>query len=225
MDFGHSSFRFSPYFGYNWQVSPNWLVGVEGDWGWANRTTTFAGAAYPSIGFLTNVGGVFTPQNGGDSFSLKSSWDASLRARLGFLVRPDILLYGTGGPAWLHVESTSVCSHGNTGSGLTCATVAPLGQLFTPLNITDETTKLGWTLGGGIEAMLGSNWIARAEYRYASFGTISNIDNRVTTPSGTTLFGAPVASSVAYDLRLATQTVVFGLSYKFGSNSALTARY
>lgn len=224
MDIGHSSFRFSPYFGYNWQLLSNWIAGVEGDWGWADKTTTLAGAAYPSIGLLTSIN-VFTPQNGGDTFSLKSSWDTSLRARLGYLVRPNILLYGTGGPAWLHVESTSTCSHGSVGGGLPCVTGAPQGQLLTPLNITDESTKLGWTLGGGIEGMFGSNWIARAEYRYASFGTISNIDNRSTTPSGTAVFGAPVVSTVAYDLRLATQTVTFGLSYKFGSNGMVTTRY
>jgi len=97
-------------------------------------------------------------------------------------------------------------------------------QLLTPLTITNDTTRLGWTLGGGIEAMLGSNWIARAEYRYASFGTIRNTDNRSTTPVGTTIFG-PGVSTVAYDLRLATQTVTFGLSYKFGDYGALTTRY
>ena len=221
--FDSSSFRVSPYLGYNWQVSSNWVLGVEGDWGWAEgRTRTLAGMAYPSLDFLTSLGG-FTPQNGGDSFSFKSTWDASLRARVGYAVRPDILLYGTGGPAWLHVESTSTCSHGTP--DLPCAILPPVGQLLTPLNITDSTTRLGWTLGGGIEAMLGSNWIARAEYRYASFGTISNVDNRTTTPTGTTVFGGVVPASVAYDLRLATQTVTFGVSYKFGSYGAVTTRY
>ncbi|MGA8901008.1 outer membrane protein, partial [Bradyrhizobium sp.] len=220
--FDSSSFKISPYLGYNWQVS-NWVLGVEGDWGWAEgRTRTLAGMAYPSLDFLTSLGG-FTPQNGGDSFNFKSTWDGSLRARVGYAVRPDILLYGTGGPAWLHVESTSTCSHGTP--NLPCAILPPFGQLLTPLNITDSTTRLGWTLGGGIEAMLGSNWIARAEYRYASFGTMSNIDNRTTTPSGTTVFGGVVPSSVAYDLRLATQTVTFGVSYKFGSYGPVAARY
>ena len=223
MRFDNSSFRVSPYLGYNWQVSSKWVLGVEGDWGWAEgRTRTLAGMAYPSLDFLTSLGG-FTPQNGGDSFSFKSTWDASLRARAGYAVRPDILLYGTGGPAWLHVESTSTCSHGTP--NLPCAILPPFGQLLTPLNITDSTTMLGWTLGGGLEAMLGSNWIARAEYRYASFGTIGNIDNRTTTPSGTAVFGAVVPSVVAYDLRLATQTVTFGVSYKFGTYGAVTARY
>jgi outer membrane immunogenic protein len=220
--FDSASFRVSPYLGYNWQVS-NWVLGVEGDWGWAEgRTRTLAGMAYPSLDFLTSLGG-FTPQNGGDSFSFKSTWDASLRARVGYAIRPDILLYATGGPAWLHVESTSTCSHG-TGN-LPCAILPPFGQLLTPLNITDSATRLGWTLGGGIEAMLGSNWIARAEYRYASFGTIHNIDNRTTTPAGTTVFGGVVPAIVGYDLRLATQTVTFGLSYKFGSYGPVTARY
>jgi outer membrane immunogenic protein len=223
MDVNHSAFRLSPYFGYNWQISPTWVGGVEGDFGWSSKTSTINGASYPALSGLTTAGGL-TPQTGGDSFSLKSSWDASARARLGFLVRPDVLLYGTGGAAWIHMESTSVC---NAGSSLVICTIGPpFGALFVPGTVTDGTTKLGWTLGGGIEAMLGSNWIVRADYRYTSYGTISNTDNRQGTPSAVLIFGVPntITSFVAYDLRVATQTVTFGLGYKFDSSS-LVARY
>jgi outer membrane immunogenic protein len=65
--------------------------------------------------------------------------------------------------------------------------------------------RAGWTAGGGIESMLGSNWMARAEYRFADFGTRSNTDIR------TGALGA-VAS---YDLRLTTHTAQFGIAYKF----------
>ncbi len=37
--------------------------------------------------------------------------------------------------------------------------------------ITIGDTRLGYTIGGGIETQLVGNWFARGEYRYADFGT------------------------------------------------------
>jgi outer membrane immunogenic protein len=64
-------------------------------------------------------------------------------------------------------------------------------------------TKAGWTLGGGIETMLWSNWIVRAQYRYADFGSVSN--NLPPTP-----FVGFNAS-----IRVRTSNATLGLAYKF----------
>ena len=37
--------------------------------------------------------------------------------------------------------------------------------------ITIGDTRLGYTIGGGIETQVVGNWFARGEYRYADFGT------------------------------------------------------
>jgi outer membrane immunogenic protein len=188
-----TAFRFSIYGGYNWQIAPQWVVGLEGDLGFANKTTTLGGFVYPSSpGFFGGFGA--------DSFSVKTTWDASARARAGFLINPSVMLYATGGAAWLHVETTSTC---NTFFNGVCQ---PGGQ--SPAVITDSTTKLGWTVGGGIEAMLWSNWIARAEYRYADFGTISNTDSR-----------GPAPYAVSFDLPLKSHMATFGLAYKWGNTT------
>jgi outer membrane immunogenic protein len=192
-----TAFRFSPYAGWNLQVAPRLVVGVEGDWGFANKATTLSGVIYPN-----QFSGIAA-----DSFSVKTTWDASVRGRIGFLATPSVLAYATGGGAWLHVESTSTCNSASP----SCSIVGAA-----PAVITDSKTKTGWTVGGGLEAVLWSNWIARAEYRYADFGTITNTDVR------TTAAGPRV---ITYDLTVKTHTALFGLAYKFDWSSPVAAKY
>lgn len=201
--FNGTAFRFSPYIGYNWQIAPRWVVGIEADWGIGNQTTTLQGNRYPAPSVI--FGGA------PDSFAVKTTWDASVRARAGFLVDPAVLFYATGGPAWLHVESTSNCSTAAFGS---CS------PAFGPTVITDSTTKFGFTVGGGIEAMLWPNWVARGEYRYSDFGTINNVDSRA-CPSG--CGGLPFTETVNYGMKVRTHTATFGLAYLFGGPSAAFA--
>jgi outer membrane immunogenic protein len=191
-----TAFRVSPYLGLNWQVAPQWVLGVEADWGVADKTTTLAGVSYPVSGF---IGGLAT-----ETFSVKTTWDASARGRVGFLTSPSVLVYATGGAAWLHVESTGSCN------------TLPACPGFAPVTITNSHTKTGWTVGGGLEAMLWRNWIARGEYRYADFGTISNTDVRTLGPN---------VFTVNYDLRTKTHTATFGLAYKFDWGSPVVAKY
>lgn len=69
--------------GYNWQLSRNWVVGVEGDSSW--------GTIKNVIG-ATNV----------DVDAL-----GSVRARLGYAMN-NVLFYGTGGLAWAHANSATL---------------------------------------------------------------------------------------------------------------------
>jgi outer membrane immunogenic protein len=191
-----TALRVSPYAGFNWQISPMWVVGVEGDFGFANKSTTLAGVQYPVT--------LFNEGPAADSFSVKTTWDASLRARLGILVDPWLLLYVAGGPTWMHIESTANCS--------TCVLPADLQ----PGVISHSTNKLGWTIGGGAEAMLSGNWLVRGEYRYADYGVIGNSDVRADA-IGTAL--------VSYDLHAKTHTATLGVAYRFGeaANSPVVA--
>jgi len=200
----NTAFRFSPYFGYNYQFATQWLAGIEGDVGFASKTTTLAGAFYPNTG-ITNF-------DGRDSFAVKTGWDAGLRARLGFLVTPSFLVYGTGGAAWQHIEATSTCSTAPNNESICSANSFAQDGPLSPSVITDSQTKLGWTLGGGIETMLGHNWIVRGEYRYADFGTITNTDTRSCAPG----LCVPSSLVITDTLRLRTQTATFGIAYKFG---------
>jgi outer membrane immunogenic protein len=125
-----TALRASLYSGFNWQIAPQWIVGIEGDYGYADKTTTLLGMEYP---VSTRVTG-----SAADSFSVKTTWDASARARLGYLPNPAVMLYATGGGAWLYIESTSTC---NISINANCS--SPIGS--GPFTITNSTTRLGWT--------------------------------------------------------------------------------
>jgi outer membrane immunogenic protein len=186
------AFRDSAFAGYNFQVTSRWLLGVEGDLGSANQTTTFEGLSFP---FPAAVTSVFLA---GDSIVAKTIWDASARGRVGFLVTPATLLYVTGGAAWQRFEVTSTCDVGN---GRGCPG-------FPPAVITSAATKFGGTIGTGIETLVAGNWFARAEYRYTDFG-----------PSGFTFNRG--GSIDNFDVGLRTHTATFGVSYKFGGPGGL----
>ena len=202
--YNDTAFRGGPYAGWNWQLARNWVVGVEGDWFWADKTTTEPGRYYPVTGAGTNVAA--------DSFGVRTTWDASLRARAGHLVRPAVLVFVTGGVAWLQVESISTCS-ANVASPGHCA--PPSG----PSVITNAVTMTGWTIGGGLEAMIWRNWLLRGEYRYADFGSVNHTNTRVLNDGG-----GPAVEVVNYDLRMRTHTVTFGLAYLFNNIGAIAAR-
>jgi outer membrane immunogenic protein len=189
--FDTTDFRVSGYAGYNWQFA-TWLLGIEGDIGWADNKATRAG-----------IPGTFGPGGFGpgplaatlalDSSQVKADWDASIRGRVGILAGPSVLLYATGGAAWLNVDASANC----TGSPVNASwCVAVRGQ-------TDSSTRFGWTAGAGIEWMFAPSWIARGEYRYSDYGSFD-----------TTFFGATV-DQVNASIDLRTHTAYFGISYLF----------
>ena len=51
--FSGATFRISGYAGYNWQVASVWVVGIEGDFGWADNHDTL-GSRIPGLGVLSN---------------------------------------------------------------------------------------------------------------------------------------------------------------------------
>ncbi|MGB6534920.1 MAG: outer membrane beta-barrel protein [Xanthobacteraceae bacterium] len=199
-NFNSTSGRIGVYAGYNWQVSPIWVVGFEGDIAWANNSNTIAGI--PGAEQLSTV---VAGAPGLDSANVKQTWDGSLRGRLGFLVTPTVMVYGTGGAAFTHASASA-----------TCGSAYPIGWCTTPSNIgatsTISSDRVGWTAGGGIEAHVWGNWLARAEWRYSDYGTFSG-----------TMFAATPIDALSVSTRLRTETGLVGLSYQFGGPVA--ARY
>jgi outer membrane immunogenic protein len=217
----NTAFRGSIYAGWNWQVSPMWVLGVEGDVGFADRARSLNRSPYPGI--VAVAGGVPALVLGGtaaDSFTVKTTWDASARVRAGYVVNPSVMLYVTGGAAWLHLENTSSCDTlGAAGAGT--ETCTPGGGLFGagPAIISHSTDRFGWTVGGGAEFRLTGNWIGRAEYRYADYGTVNYSDTRAST------FGAAFNPLVvSYSTKVQTHTATFGISYLF-NGGPVVAKY
>jgi outer membrane immunogenic protein len=198
------SARFAPYFGYNWQANARWVLGIEGDVGLGSQSVT-APQSYPATPF--QLAG--TVRN---SFALTTDWDASFRGRIGYLIGPDLMLYAAAGPSWLHLQSASNCSTSPFDDG-ECAVAGGFVGL-SPGSLSHAQTRLGATVGVGLEAMLSPNWIVRGEYRYSDYGTLSNSDIR-TSPSGD--------QTVNYDVTIKSHVATFGLAYKFGEPSRAPA--
>jgi outer membrane immunogenic protein len=185
-----TAFRFGFYGGFNWQIDPTVLVGIEGDGGWGRKVTTLFGSALPGGPFIAS--GFNT-----DSVTVNPLWDASIRLRAGYLVTPTFLVYATGGAAWLNFTSTLTCGLDPIG---TCD-----GFFVTPFSITSHATLLGWTAGGGIETKVSPHVLVRGEYRYADFGT----HTFSVTNQGATF------NIITYEVHPRTHTALFGLAYLF----------
>jgi outer membrane immunogenic protein len=148
---------FGGQLGYNWQVSPNWVLGFEGDFDGAGITGT--GAAVTTSGL-----------NGGaaDGFlaTERLNWLATIRGRIGY-TWGNGLFYFTGGGAWENSTHNILVST-NTLAGIVSNSAAA----------NFDTTRSGYALGLGLEWLIAQNWTARVEYLYYNFS--SNNDNGVT---------------------------------------------
>ncbi len=196
--FRPAAFRIGGYAGYNWQ-NQAWVYGVEFDIAYADATATHSGIT----GWAINCAGA--PGPGVDTASVKLGWDASARARLGYLVTPGTLLFATGGIAWQSIETTGFCQHSLADPQCTVAAGAPFDTQ------TNREILTGWTVGLGLEARLSGNWLLRGEYRYADFGKMNGVLNFGSS-------GAPPGTDTSrYDLSVQTHIATLGLAYQFGA--------
>ncbi|UTD25854.1 outer membrane protein [Bradyrhizobium sp. WD16] len=194
--FRPAAFRVGGYAGYNWQTGP-WVYGLEIDAAWSDASDTHAGV--PGCRIECAVG---FPGPGVDSSVIRALWDVSLRPRVGYLVTPETLVYGTGGVAWQSIEVSGTCA--NTLADPVCLISPP----FAVKTQTDRHVLTGWTIGGGIERKFGA-WLLRGEYRYSDFGNVSGV-----------LFAGqpsadPGSDAVHYSVSTRTHTATLGLAYKF----------
>jgi outer membrane immunogenic protein len=114
-------------------------------------------------------------------------WQGSVRLRAGLAV-DRALIYATGGLALADFRLMG----------------GPLFGVPTSYNVS----RTGWTVGAGVEYAFAPNWTARAEYRYADYGTVSRDIGVIQTTS------------------LRSHTVRLGVSYLFSTGpSAVVARY
>jgi outer membrane immunogenic protein len=156
--------------GYNWQVDRKWLFGLEADAQWTDergRSNTFLGSVRVPVGDNALVLSANTLR------STELPWFATFRGRAGALVDPSLLLYVTGGLAVGEVKFSqqSVASvqlfgpgvNSNTPIGAAAVAVGPL--------LSGSSTRVGWTVGAGLEKKFSPNWSAKAEYLYMDLGS------------------------------------------------------
>ena len=168
------------YLGFNYRIN-DMVIGLEGDLNWddAREDGTKGSADLESI---------FGPQD------VSLNWDASVRARIGVVVGERAMLYATGGPSWINVElKNDFCNVIEGEPGIRCG---------------DESTELGWQLGGGAEFLITDHVSLKAEYLHGWYG---NTDLNVFT------FNDGV-DDVTFSSRQNLQTNVFraGVAWHFG---------
>jgi outer membrane immunogenic protein len=138
--------------GYNWQYG-GWVGGVELDYGFSNEKETRTLATSSSCG----DGCTFT-----DNTALHSKIDAlgSARLRVGYLIMPSVLAYGTAGAGWGRAELSSFET--------ACA-----NDKCTSFGLVAKPNLFGWVAGGGIEFKLFDHLRLRGEYLHYDFGSTS----------------------------------------------------
>lgn len=127
--------------GYNYQIGPSFVVGLEADLNYVDGkdTATFtAGALQPN------------------SYALSHGfeWYSTIRGRLGFLPADRLLVYATGGVIIADVSRSATHSNGALG-------------VFTTTSKSD--VEAGFTIGAGAEYAITNNLTFKGEYLYYRF--------------------------------------------------------
>jgi outer membrane immunogenic protein len=167
------------------------VIGIEGDVDGSDARRT---------GLIPAAFGL----NPGATATVRNEIQGSIRGRLGFAV-DRALFYATGGAAFAEFK------HSITNPG---------GFPFFGGTDSFSSTRVGYTVGGGVEYAVTDNWSLRAEYRYSDFGSFrNNLVNVTANPF--------VALNVVNRYRETEQRVQVGFSYKFTSPilAPVVARY
>jgi len=129
--------------GFNYQVSPFFVLGVEGfiD-GVASRGNNSAALISPIVGSVTATA--------------NSDWVSTLAGRIGF-TSPGFdhwLFYAKGGGGWVQTSATITAS-------------------AVPVTFSGSRTVSGWMAGAGIEWALATNWTARIDFQFIGLESTS----------------------------------------------------
>ena len=157
--------------GYNWT---GFYLGINGGYGWGgSRWSAFGTSADPSGGMVgltagynwqgvgspwvfglegdidwTNMKDRFVSATGPTGCETKNDWLGTARGRIGY-AWDRVMPYVTGGAAFGDIEANQLGFAGV------------------------HDTKVGWTVGGGVEAALIGNWTAKVEYLHVDLGSVN----------------------------------------------------
>jgi outer membrane immunogenic protein len=179
--FNLSGFIGGGQLGCNWQWGV-WVFGIEGD----GSATNKSGQAFETA--LNSV----VPGSSSFISETQERWLVTARGRLGLSGwgwwGDKTLLYVTGGGAWAKIDVSE------------WDTLNPIARAH-----QESNTRSGWTVGGGIEYVLGYGWSVRSEYLYVDFGTFQSFTS------------GPFAPGIVFprDVKLNDHIFRAGMNYKF----------
>jgi outer membrane immunogenic protein len=153
LDTGQSGFIGGGQAGYNYQWS-QWVFGIETDFDWTSmsKNVSIVGPSFVNP-FTGNPTDFFTA-----NAHASLDWLGTTRGRIGFVATPDnrLMFYGTGGVAY--------------GGGSAHANFFDFNNVFGWGGSTSPS-RVGWTVGGGVEYAWTNNIILGAEYLYYNLGS------------------------------------------------------
>ncbi len=134
--------------GCDLQVYTRWVAGITGDFEFSGIKGEYSFNCPPAAGCLGASG---------DSGEIKGPWSWGIGGRVGYLVGPSLLTYGTGGFTQARFDQVN---YADAQTGAATGLVLP------------AQTYDGWYLGGGIEFAIGNflpglYW--RTEYRFSDY--------------------------------------------------------
>ncbi len=144
--------------------------------------------AIPGIPGKPAVTGLITYKNSLPWFGTFRGRIGVMPAQFGVMPAQHWLVYATGGLAYGEVTTNETLTVGGMSVGL-----------------SSSPTKLGWTVGGGVEAALWNNWTAKFEYLYIDFGTIND-----------TLIGIAPIMPIVTSSHVTDNIVRLGINWRFG---------
>jgi outer membrane immunogenic protein len=167
--------------GYNWQANNTWVFGLEADFQGSGETNRGSFSdPFPCDGTCSIDG----------TLESNIQWFGTVRGRIGVLVNPTLLVYGTGGLAYGSIKI----------SGIITDNSVPITWAF-----GGSATHTGWTVGAGIEGAIPvSDWTWKVEYLYIDFGSISG--------SG---IEADFGTAYSFSTKVTDNIVRVGLNYRF----------
>jgi outer membrane immunogenic protein len=192
--------------GYNWQLSPIWVVGLEADFQGtlekdSNTLATGNFSGETCCNFVVPVTGTVVTD-----YTTKIDWFGTVRGRIGYVWgNGAVLSYVTGGLAYGKVDLEGT----NTVSGTTAIVVIPFSVAQA---IGHSQVNTGWTVGYGTEGkLLIPGWTWKVEGLYMDLGTL---DTTSVIP-GVNAFPAVTGGQTTTHTHFTDGILRAGLNYQF----------
>lgn len=188
--------------GYNWQASPNWVLGFETDFQGSGQKRSITSVNTFDVALPDGQCNAIPCSMSGSlttNHEAKLDWFGTVRGRIGYAA-DRVFVYGTGGLAYGHLKISGVNTTNVTISD--CCEPHLAGTFVTPFSASK--TKVGWTAGAGVEVAAWDRWSWKFEYLYMDLGRLQT----TVVNGGTTIF--------ALDTHFTDNIVRAGLNYRFG---------
>ena len=205
--------------GYNQQFADKFVAGFEADiqGGHAQGGGNFGSVVSVPPALVPGLTSAVTEAN----VSRGLDWFGTVRGRLGYAVTPTLLAYATGGLAYGRVSTDASIKQ----------TLAPGLLVSTDGDADYAGTRVGWTVGGGLEWAFYPGVSAKIEYLYYDLG-VANANNDISLlthsyPAAIPVFGGStqVVDAPAASTRFNGHIIRVGLNYhpEFGFGDLTSA--